>query len=70
MCQNGSKGTDTHQRLAETQVSTIEGAFQEFTERKDIAILLINQHARPLSIFIVTYLTYATDCREDQTNSR
>ncbi|KAH7883843.1 ATPase, V1 complex, subunit F [Phlebopus sp. FC_14] len=27
-----------------TQVSTIEAAFQEFTERKDIAILLINQH--------------------------
>lgn len=30
--------------LSETQVSTIEAAFQEFTERKDIAILLINQH--------------------------
>lgn len=29
---------------AETQVSTIEAAFQEYTERKDIAILLINQH--------------------------
>ena len=28
----------------ETQVSTIEAAFQEYTERKDIAILLINQH--------------------------
>jgi len=27
-----------------TQVSTIEAAFQEFTERQDIAILLINQH--------------------------
>ncbi|KAH7915114.1 ATPase, V1 complex, subunit F [Hygrophoropsis aurantiaca] len=27
-----------------TQISTIEAAFQEFTERKDIAILLINQH--------------------------
>ncbi|KAK7064509.1 V-type proton ATPase subunit F [Favolaschia claudopus] len=27
-----------------TQVSTIEAAFQDFTERKDIAILLINQH--------------------------
>ncbi|KAH8120601.1 vacuolar ATP synthase [Phellopilus nigrolimitatus] len=27
-----------------TQVSTIEASFQEFTERKDIAILLINQH--------------------------
>lgn len=31
----------------ETQVSTIEAAFQEYTERKDIAILLINQHASP-----------------------
>lgn len=27
-----------------TQVSTIESAFETFTERKDIAILLINQH--------------------------
>jgi len=27
-----------------TQVSTIEATFQSFTERKDIAILLINQH--------------------------
>ena len=30
----------------ETQVSVIESTFQEFTERKDIAILLINQHVR------------------------
>lgn len=29
---------------SKTQVSTIEAAFQEFTERKDVAILLINQH--------------------------
>ncbi|KAF9535494.1 ATPase, V1 complex, subunit F [Crepidotus variabilis] len=29
---------------SKTQVSTIESAFQEFTTRKDIAILLINQH--------------------------
>ncbi|KLO20478.1 vacuolar ATP synthase [Schizopora paradoxa] len=29
---------------AKTQVSTIEAAFHEFTERKDIAIVLINQH--------------------------
>ncbi|KAI0815315.1 ATPase, V1 complex, subunit F [Irpex lacteus] len=29
---------------SKTQVSTIEAAFQEYTERKDIAILLINQH--------------------------
>ena len=28
----------------ETQTSVIEASFQEFTERKDIAILLINQH--------------------------
>ncbi|ORX39060.1 V-type ATPase F subunit [Kockovaella imperatae] len=27
-----------------TQTSVIESAFQDFTERKDIAILLINQH--------------------------
>ena len=30
--------------ITETQVSTIESAFHDFTERKDIAILLINQH--------------------------
>ncbi|GAA5843082.1 hypothetical protein JCM5353_000908 [Sporobolomyces roseus] len=29
---------------AKTSVSTIESAFAEFTERNDIAILLINQH--------------------------
>ncbi|EIN13644.1 vacuolar ATP synthase [Punctularia strigosozonata HHB-11173 SS5] len=29
---------------SKTQVSTIEAAFEEFTERSDIAILLINQH--------------------------
>lgn len=29
---------------AETHVPAIEAAFEEFTQRKDIAILLINQH--------------------------
>ncbi|KAF9056666.1 vacuolar ATP synthase [Panaeolus papilionaceus] len=29
---------------SKTPVSTIESTFQEFTTRKDIAILLINQH--------------------------
>ncbi|TNY23323.1 ATPase, V1 complex, subunit F [Rhodotorula diobovata] len=37
---------------SKTPVSTIEAAFAEFTERSDIAILLINQHVadqiRPL----------------------
>lgn len=37
-------------RHSETQVSTIEAAFQDFTERKDIAILLINQHVRAPSL--------------------
>lgn len=32
---------DTYQ---ETQTNVIESAFQDYTERKDIAILLINQH--------------------------
>ena len=32
--------------LSETQVSTVEAAFQDYIERKDIAILLINQHVR------------------------
>jgi hypothetical protein len=30
--------------ITETQTNVIEAAFQDFTERKDIAILLINQH--------------------------
>ncbi|KZV68707.1 vacuolar ATP synthase [Peniophora sp. CONT] len=29
---------------SKTQVPTIEAVFEEYTERKDIAILLINQH--------------------------
>ncbi|KAI8995381.1 vacuolar ATP synthase subunit F (V-ATPase F subunit) [Trametes punicea] len=29
---------------SKTQVPTIEATFEEFTQRKDIAILLINQH--------------------------
>jgi len=28
----------------ETETSTIEKTFEDFTQRKDIAILLINQH--------------------------
>jgi V-type H+-transporting ATPase subunit F len=30
--------------MIETQTNVIEAAFQDYTERKDIAILLINQH--------------------------
>lgn len=33
---------------SKTETSTIEKAFQNFTqERKDIGVLLINQHVRP-----------------------
>jgi hypothetical protein len=39
-------------RTEETPVSTIESAFQEFTERKDIAILLINQHVSVTPVMI------------------
>jgi V-type H+-transporting ATPase subunit F len=35
------RGADT---MIETQTNVIEAAFQDYTERKDIAILLINQH--------------------------
>lgn len=36
---------------AKTEVATIEQAFVKYThDRKDIAILLINQHVRPDSI--------------------
>lgn len=31
----------------ETQIPVIEAAFEDFTTRKDIAILLINQHVGP-----------------------
>lgn len=47
----GSTAADTsHLPLrAETPQSTIEAGFAEFTERSDIAILLINQHVPILS---------------------
>jgi vacuolar-type H+-ATPase subunit F/Vma7 len=32
--------------LAETSQQTIEDAFKDFTNREDIAVLLINQHVR------------------------
>jgi len=38
----------------ETQISTIEAAFQEFTERKDVAIILINQHVRTTTLFFAS----------------
>lgn len=63
---------------SETQVSIIESAFEEFTERKDIAILLINQHvckastalasipsSRQCQLFLCT-----VDRREDPANGR
>jgi V-type H+-transporting ATPase subunit F len=34
---------------AETETSAIEKTFEEFTQRKDIAILLINQHVLPFN---------------------
>jgi len=36
----------------ETQTNVIESAFQDYTERKDIAILLINQHVSHHSLFV------------------
>lgn len=44
--------------LLETQISTIEAAFQDFTERKDIAILLINQHVRSSSVHGFCYISH------------
>jgi V-type H+-transporting ATPase subunit F len=35
----------------ETQTNVIESAFQDYTERKDIAILLINQHVSHTFLF-------------------
>ena len=61
--------------LLETQISTIEAAFQEFTERKDVAILLINQHvkSRRFVKFNPTKLCWNLsflDCWEDPPNCR
>lgn len=39
----GDKGTKQHQHI-ETPLGTIEETFIEYTKRKDIAIILINQH--------------------------
>ncbi|KAK4702937.1 V-type H+-transporting ATPase subunit F, partial [Phenoliferia sp. Uapishka_3] len=35
---------------SKTPVSTIEAAFAEYTERPDMAVVLINQHVRPIPI--------------------
>ena len=44
MSQSHAELHNTRAEPPETSTSVIEGAFQDFTERKDIAILLINQH--------------------------
>ena len=52
--------------FSETQIPVIEAAFEEFTTRKDIAILLINQHVcPPMIITMCMPTTRALDCRED-----
>lgn len=50
-----------------TEVETIESKFDSFTrERKDIAILMINQHVRSRSPFDKgAHLTIITDSRHD-----
>ena len=50
--------------VLETQVSAIEAAFQEFTERKDIAILLINQHVRLCSLSGHSLCSYSPQIAE------
>jgi vacuolar-type H+-ATPase subunit F/Vma7 len=45
------EGADSSYTLTETSVATLEAAFTEFTERSDIAILLINQHVRQSPLF-------------------
>ena len=37
---------------AETSVKTIEDAFKEFTNREDIAIIMINQYVRNADLFM------------------
>lgn len=57
-----------HWRWLETPVATIEATFQDFTERPDIAILLINQHVccLPCLNFNIPFLLDAIiDCWED-----
>lgn len=64
---------------AKTQNSDIEAAFDRFvSERKDIAILLINQHVRIHARFgtdvegaeVVESGLTATDCRKDKAQGR
>jgi len=55
----------------EAEVSTIEKNFEDFTARKDVAILLLNQHVRSRPLFENRGLLFlTTDCREDTAPSR
>jgi vacuolar-type H+-ATPase subunit F/Vma7 len=44
----------------ETSAATLEAAFTEFTERSDIAILLINQHVRQQPLLRLFYSSVLT----------
>jgi vacuolar-type H+-ATPase subunit F/Vma7 len=54
------EGADWSYTPTETSVATLEAAFTEFTERSDIAILLINQHVRRLPLFRPSYASMLT----------
>jgi V-type H+-transporting ATPase subunit F len=48
----------------ETEVHTIEAAFSEFTQREDIAILLINQHVRIPDFSVAIQLSHLSQIAE------
>lgn len=61
-----SDGADAQRNFlvvdSKTETSTIEKAFQDFTqERKDIAIVLINQHVCFASFFLWLFVNGYTD---------
>lgn len=61
-----SDGADAQRNFlvvdSKTETSTIEKAFQDFTqERKDIAIVLINQHVRFASFIPWLFVNGYTD---------
>jgi hypothetical protein len=51
----------------ETEVQSIEATFNEYTQREDIAILLINQHVRFLFYPSQRNDFIDTDCGENST---
>ncbi len=48
--------------LLDTEVPTIEEAFKRFTERSDVAILLINQHVSIYTVALYELMIIPSGC--------